>query len=138
MASVLRSHLAYSQFIFGLLDDRATVESQTLTVYTIGQTVGIVRGEIRFHSGHTLRIFEQIDFLAQRILKYSYELYKQDVQLWWYDPMPHPRIPELQSTHPHHKHTAPDIKHHRLPAPMISFEQPNLPHLLAEVESTKD
>ena len=93
MASVLRSHPAYSHFIYELLNDRATVESQTLTVFTIGQTV---------------------------------------------DPMPHPHVPEPQSTHPHHKHTSPDIKHHRLPAPMISFEQPNLPHLLAEVESTKD
>lgn len=138
MATVLRSHLAYSHFIFELLNDRATVESQTLTVYTIGQTVGIVRGEIRFQSGYTLRIFEQIDFLAQRILKYSYELNKQNEQIWWYDPMPHPHIPELQSTHPHHKHTRPDIKHHRIPAPAISFDQPNLPYLLAEVESTKD
>ena len=35
---------------------------------------------------------------------------------------------------PHHKHILPDIKHHRLPAPGISFTQPNLPHLIREIE----
>lgn len=49
--------------------------------------------------------------------------------------MPHPHIPELQSTHPHHKHIPPDIKHNRVPAPNISFVQPNLPGLIAEVEN---
>ena len=135
MSSAFASHAVYNQFIYNLLLDRTTVESHTLAVYTIGQTVGIVRGEIRFHSGHTLRIFEQIDFLAQRILKYSYEVYEDDMQLWWYNPMPHPHIAELQSTHPHHKHTPPDIKHHRILAPGIAFEEPNLPYLIAEVEA---
>lgn len=92
MTSALISQFAYSQFIYGLLTDRATVESHTLTVYTIGQTIGqtigILRGEIQFRSGHTLRVFEQIDFLSRRILKYSYEVYEQGLQLWWYDPMP--------------------------------------------------
>jgi len=95
MTSALISQFAYSQFIYGLLTDRATVESHTLTVYTIGQTIGILRGEIQFRSGHTLRVFEQIDFLSRRILKYSYEVYEQGLQPWWYDPMPHPPIPEL-------------------------------------------
>jgi hypothetical protein len=67
MASPLDSHLAYSQFIYDLLNARPTVATHTLSVYTIGQTVGMVRGEIKFRSGHTLRIFEQIDFLQQRI-----------------------------------------------------------------------
>ena len=55
-------------------------------------------------------------------------------QLWWYDPMPHPDNQELQSTHPHHKHVLPDIKHHRIPAPGLSFTEPNLSQLIAEVE----
>jgi len=29
--------------------------------------------------------------------------------------------------HPHHKHISPDLKHHRIPAPNLSFAQPNLP-----------
>jgi len=49
--------------------------------------------------------------------------------------MPHPNVPELQSTHPHHKHIPPDIKHHRIPAPGLSFAEPNLPKLIDEVEA---
>jgi len=45
-------------------------------------------------------------------------------------------MPDLASTHPHHKHIQPDIKHHRVPAPGISFSQPNLPFLIEEIERT--
>lgn len=136
MASELGAQQDYSRFVYDLLSGRATVSSHTVAVYSIGQTVGMVRGEIRFRSGHILRVFEQIDFLAQRIVKYSYEVYDPDnAQLWWYDPMPHPHIPELQSTHPHHKHVPPEIKHNRIPAPGIAFYRPNLPYLIAEVEA---
>lgn len=135
MSSPLGSQITYSQFVYDLLTACTTIETHTVSLYTIGQTVGILRGEVKFRSGHTLRVFEQIDFLQQRILKYSYEVYRYDQQLWWYDPMPHPHIPELQSTHPHHQHVPPDIRHNRIPAPVISFTKPNLPHLLAEVET---
>jgi hypothetical protein len=50
-------------------------------------------------------------------------------------PFEHPHIPELASTDPHHKHVRPDIKHHRIPAPDLSFTHPNLPFLIEEVES---
>jgi hypothetical protein len=36
-------------------------------------------------------------------------------------------------TVPHHKHTPPDVKHHRIPAPGLSFTRPNLPFLLQEI-----
>jgi len=42
--------------------------------------------------------------------------------------------PELAGSHPHHKHVPPDIKHHRVPAPGLSFQVPNLPFLIREVE----
>lgn len=42
----------------------------------------------------------------------------------------------LAGTHPHHKHVAPDIKHHRVPASGLSFTQPNLPFLIREIETT--
>ncbi len=32
------------------------------------------------------------------------------------------------------KHIPPDIKHHRIPAPELSFTQPNLPFLIREIE----
>src|SRR5262249_33932680 len=53
-----------------------------------------------------------------------------------YDSQPYPNDPVLQSTQPHHKHVPPDIKHHRLPAPELSFIRPNLPVLMREVESS--
>jgi len=135
MASALQSYAQYTQLIYSLLANRPTVASHTLAVYTVSQTVGLTRGKVLFHSGHQLHVFEQIDFVAQRILKYFYELTYEDESLWWYDPMPHPDVPELQSTHPHHKHTPPDLKHHRIPAPGLSFTEPNLLRLLEEAES---
>ena len=47
----------------------------------------------------------------------------------------HPNESSLQSTHPHHKHIPPDIKHHRIPAPAMSFSRPNLPTLIREIEA---
>jgi len=39
----------------------------------------------------------------------------------------------LKSTHPHHKHVHPDMKHHRIPAPLMSFSSPILPELIREI-----
>ena len=36
----------------------------------------------------------------------------------------------------YHKHIPPDIKHHRVPAPGLSFASPNLPFLITEIETT--
>jgi len=47
---------------------------------------------------------------------------------------PHPNDPSLASTDPHHKHVPPNIKHHRVPAPDLSFTRPNLPFLNEEIE----
>jgi hypothetical protein len=55
-------------------------------------------------------------------------------RLYWYDPQPHPHIPELAATHPHHKHVPPDIKRDRVLAPGLSFIEPNLPFLIGEIE----
>jgi hypothetical protein len=44
------------------------------------------------------------------------------------------RLSTLMSTQPHHKHVLPDIKHHRVPAPDLSFTRPNLPFLVEEIE----
>jgi len=40
---------------------------------------------------------------------------------------------ELASTYPHQKHVLPDIKHNRIPALGISFEQPKLPTLIEDI-----
>lgn len=135
MSSPLVSYTEYARFIYDLFADRPTVQHHTLAVYTIGRTLGILRGQVAFHSGYILRVFEHIDFVRHCILSYSYEVLYRDTSRWWYDSMPHPEIPALQSTHPHHKHIEPDIKHHRLPAPGLSFTAPNLPQLIQEIET---
>ena len=66
---------------------------------------------------------------------YGYEVWQEDKKLYWYDSQPHPDDPELQNTHPHHKHIPPDIKHNRFPAPEMSFTHPNLEKLIKEIES---
>ena len=55
-----------------------------------------------------------------------------------YDSQPHPGTPSLADTHPHHKHILPDIKHHRVPAPELSFSKPNLPFLIQEIKQLLD
>jgi Family of unknown function (DUF6516) len=78
---------------------------------------------------------EEPDFAAGLITSYSYEVYRGDERLYWYDDFPHPEDLTLAATFPHHKHVPPDIKHHRIPAPDISFTHPNLPGLLREIEA---
>jgi hypothetical protein len=34
------------------------------------------------------------------------------------------------------KHIHPDIKHHRIPAPELRFDEPNLPFLIQEIIDT--
>ena len=135
MSNALNTYGDYARLVFSLLADRGTIESHTIAVYTASQTIGITRGHILFHSGHVLRVFEQVDFVAHRIVRYFYELRYEGEQLWWYDSMPHPDVQELQSSHPHHKHVPPEIKRNRVPAPEMSFTHPNLPRLIQEVEA---
>lgn len=75
------------------------------------------------------------DRLPVVIDSYGYEIWRAEEELCWYDSQPHPDIPELQTTHPHHKHVSPDIKRNRVAAPNMSFERPNLPVLVEEIEA---
>lgn len=80
-----------------------------------------------------VREYLRLDRRPPRLLQYSYEIWCGDEKLYWYDSQPHPDDPALASTYPHHKHVPPDVKHHRIPAPELSFTQPNLPFLIAEI-----
>lgn len=66
----------------------------------------------------------------------SYEIFRGEEKLYWYDCLPHPHVPSLASTEPHHEHFAPDLKHNRVPARDLSFDRPNLPFLIEEIEGT--
>ena len=125
---------AYSLLIAGLLDQFPSIQSSTLTVYTIGPFAAEVEGELIFEAGYVLVVWELLDLSSRTIRSYSYELDCAGERVWWYDPTEHPGDPTLASTYPHHKHVPPDIKHHRAPAPELSFTRPNLPFLIGEVE----
>jgi hypothetical protein len=102
---------------------------------SVSPYTGVAEGEVLFNSGYRLRLREELDFDAGLITAYGYEVYRGGERLYWYDDFPHPEDETLASTHPHHKHVPPDIKHHRIPAPGISFERPNLPFLIHEIEA---
>jgi len=89
-----------------------------------------------FANGYRLTLKERLthDNGLVGIEDYGYELWHSDEKLAWYDAQPHPNDPTLASTHPHHKHIPPDIKHHRFPAPNMRFTQPNLAALIQEIE----
>ncbi len=78
---------------------------------------------------------QEMDFDAGLIISYGYEVYRGDERLYWYDDFPPPNDLTLAVTLPHHKHIPPDIKHHRVPAPGMSFAEPNLPAIIAEAEA---
>ena len=97
--------------------------------------MAIAEGEVFFVGGLRLRLREELDFDARLISSYGYEVYQGQNKLYWYDDFPHPNDPALASSYPHHKHVPPNVKRNRIPAPAISFQEPNLPFLIHEIES---
>jgi len=102
-----------------------------------GKRTAFVQGEISFTKGFRIVVRERLSWDKKNVLieSYGYELWKREQKIAWYDSQPHPDDVNLASTFPHHKHIPPDIKHHRIPAPDMRFDQPNLPHLIREIES---
>ena len=135
-ANPLVSIEAYEALIYGLPDAFPCIQMSTLVVASIGPVTAVVRGEVHFGQRLYLRVIEVVSFRQRRIEPYGYEMWRGDTELWWYDSWPHPDLPDLRSTDPHHKHIPPDIKHHRVPAPWFSFTAPNLPLLIQEVKRT--
>jgi hypothetical protein len=131
---VLPAFEEYCAQVAGLSERFASIRSSTLTVYTIGPFAAEVVGQLAFDEGYVLVVWELLDLNSRMIRSYSYELDRAGERVWWYDPTGHPDDPILATTQPHHKHVLPDIKHRRVPAPEISFAQPNLPFLIREVE----
>ncbi len=123
----------YSRFVAELLG-QPRVKSSTVAVWSDSPYTGIAEGEALFTNGLRLRMREEVDFDAGLIVSYGYEVYRGEERLYWYDDFPHPNDPSLASTLPHHKHIPPDIKHNRVPAPNMSFDRPNLPALILEIE----
>ncbi|MBI5143085.1 MAG: hypothetical protein HZA20_12995 [Nitrospirae bacterium] len=129
----MKSMSNYSRFLAELLGQPA-VKGSTVTVWSDSPYTGIAEGEVFFANGLRLRMREEMDFDEGLIVSYGYEVYRGEERLYWYDDFPHPKDPALASTMPHHKHIPPDIKHNRIPAPGLSFAQPNLSALIQEIE----
>ena len=132
----LTSLVEYEEFIYALQQQFPAIACSTLLVVRRGVGTLQVRGEIIFSGGVRLLVAERsmLDGGILRIVSYGYEVWRGAEKLYWYDSQPHPDDPTLATTLPHHKHVPPDTKHHRLPAPGLSFTRPNLPFLIEEIE----
>ena len=136
MNNSFRTAEDYELFLYSLPEQFPSIRRSTLTFVRLGASLARIVGELFFDSD--VRIVVRERFIYHRLPAvldwYGYEVWRGDEKLYWYDPQPHPNNTELQSTHPHHMHVPPDIKHHRIPAPGMSFDQPNLPLVIEEVQ----
>lgn len=122
----------YESLIYGVTEKHTEIKESTLRLYSTSALTAIMEGEVLLSNGLKLRVMEVLDFKDQRIVNYSYTIYRSEEKVRWYDPQPHPDNPALAETFPHHYHADPDIKHNRLPAHGISFTEPNLETLISD------
>ena len=152
----LSTRETYEQFLYTLTAQYPSIRHSTLVYIPAGIYFGRVEGLLLFKARIVLCVLEHLTFLPRgEIEHYGYEVsrhrptvnpldiaaaeyctaaYHHKEKLYWYDSFAHPHDPTLAATTPHHKHVPPDIKHHRIPAPELSFTRPNLPALIREVE----
>ncbi len=128
------SYEEYSQFVYSLPERFPSISSFQIVLARIGATLAKLEGKLTVDNIWTLDVWELIDLKENRIRNYSYEIYRGEEKVVWYDPFAHPENPGLAKTFPHHKHILPNIKQNRIPAPGISFHEPNLPFLIQEIE----
>jgi hypothetical protein len=136
MTSPLRTAEDYELFLYSLKEQFPSIHRSTITFIRRGVSLARVVGELYFDYDFRIVVRERVlSYRLPAVLDwYGYEVWQGEEKLFWYDSQPHPNEPTLQSTHPHHKHVPPDIKHNRIPAPGMSFDQPNLPKIIREVE----
>ncbi len=126
----------YETYIYSVQNLSPHIQASNLVLIRRGKLLAEVEGSISFDNGIVLEVTEQLNFhFPAFIYRYAYLVKKVSDILYWYDSQPHPNNPDLQSSHPHHKHIPPDIKHHRIPATGLSFSEPNLTFLIREIES---
>jgi len=136
MTNPLRNPNDYELFLYTLKDRFPSIKNSTITFVRKGMSLARVAGEISLDHQIRLVVRERLEYRRLPVIIdwYGYEVWKEDKKLYWYDSQPHPNDSTLQSTHPHHKHIPPDIKHNRIPAPNMNFDQPNIPSLINEIE----
>jgi hypothetical protein len=135
MTNLFRTPEDYELFLYTLIEQFVSVRSSTVVFIRRGATLARVVGELYFEHNIWL-VRERVLYHRLPLVLdwYGYEVWQGQEKLCWYDSQPHPNDPNLASTHPHHKHIPPDIKHNRIPAPTMSFTRPNLPALILEIE----
>jgi hypothetical protein len=125
----------YEEYIYTLQQSYPAIQSSSLVLIRRGKRVAVLQGELYFGFGYRTTIKERLSFDdAVLIEEYGYELWYNAEKIAWYDSQPHPDDPALASTHPHHKHIPPNIKRNRVPAPRMSFNEPNLPAIIEEID----
>lgn len=126
----------YEEFVYTLQQSFLIIKSSSLVVIRGGKRVATLQGELTFARGYRLVIKERLSYDVDMVVieSYGYELWHNAEKIAWYDSQPHPNDTFLVSTHPHHKHVPPNIKHNRIPAPQMSFTHPNLSLLIQEIE----
>ena len=139
MTNAFRTVADYELLLYSLVTQYPSIRQSTLVLVRRGASLARVEGELHFDSGIRLVVRERLLVGRNPIVvdSYGYEVWEGTSKQYWYDSQPHPDEPTLQSTHPHHKHVPPNIKHNRIPAPGLSFDQPNLPVLIDEIIQTK-
>lgn len=130
-----QSLVEYERFVYTLQEQHPSIHRSTLTVIRRGAAAARLTGELEI-GNYRIVVREKLSFADQpgQITGYGYEVWQDSTKLYWYDSQTHPDDPVLAATDPHHKHIPPDIKHHRVPAPELSFTEPNLLFLIQEIE----
>jgi hypothetical protein len=136
MTNPFRTPEDYELFLYTLTEKFPSVHSSTIVFIRRGATLARVAGELYFEHDIRLVVRERIVYHRLPLVLdwYGYEVWHGEAKMYWYDSQPHPNDPDLASTHPHHKHIPPELKHNRVPAPNMSFTYPNLPALIQEIE----
>jgi len=133
----------YEQLVYTLPSRYSSIRLSTLVLSPPGMDTARLTGLVAFGDDLVLCVYELLDFSQGIIETYRYEVsrcqppftasplpdaaeycrtnYPGKEKLYWYDSWPHPNDSTLAATHPHHKHVPPNIKHHRIPAPDLSF-----------------
>jgi len=126
---------SYEEYIYSIPNLSPHIQASNLVLIRRGKFLAELEGSIAFASNITLEVREFLYFLSTEFIRrYGYLVKRDSEILYWYDSQPHPNNPTLQATHPHHKHVPPEIKHNRIPAPRLSFHEPNLTFLIREIE----
>jgi hypothetical protein len=142
--------------IYTLPAEYPSIRMSTLVLAPPGMDTARLTGLLTFGDDLVLCAYELLDFQQGLIAAYRYEVsrclppftetplpdssvycrarYPEKQTLYWYDSWPHPDDQTLAETFPHHKHASPDSRRRRVPAPELSFTQPNLPFLVQEIE----